>query len=879
MALVDLSRFSPDIRQDNRQRQVFSNEGQEVYQSLARVGQKVADISLEIVQKNRLREHADYQTKTMNTLKEREAAFDAEWAIGAKAGVIKDADGLTYLESKNKFLKTNIDELKTNAPDQGLADNYTNTLEQYRSSSTVDAIKQNYKLGLEASNFNWKNFAQKENKAFSELDSGSYNDYYQNKFKPGLDNLYAETSLLSVSEADKNVKEAKMGVSKLILDKAANVDFKRTPITQVVDQIMPLNVTFSEQNQRLTIEFIKTLKETGTPEQVKGVLEAHNETSKFMVTKAIDNLDKNYKTGMSGMTPSEYEGLRNKLGVSLQKFNQLEAKKSEAELNGDVLQMEDMEIEGIILTDTEGKAVSRGNTDIWDNADADERVNFYQKILEWKAASGNDAKSSIDLEIANWIKLPSDLGTSKITFQGFDKATKGPDMIAELYRTNADTYKGHGAEMAEKLYEATMNKLAIDTALSPGKHTARGWDAVAMHEKAISKVASYNLPGVNEVIARGAVGTKLRANYRIAAESAHRKYVAMAQDNPMRVLFLTGSSKLLAAANDIYKNGKFDESSISRFNQLARSEVGSLMTGANRTKLDKAITAPLVAVLKNEVENARARGDNNYDLIMNKTIMKLEPDARATVLERLMQGDSNDREMGRTLIFKALHGNPENAAMTNAVLSANTEAEIKDVNDLKSSDPIYKSRSEKAIAKVKTIYNSYYQSGKAGVNPDSISAGGNALVNYVNSELKKNPAGDPAEIAQAAFTAFHKGKIAVGTSSLRGTIALKDDETLSKAEASSEVELNRFKSELFKGKIQINVENMPLTDKMIKSGVNFKTTEGFNKFMGFGYKLQFQTIDDAGRGREVVPVFIDEKTGVKYHIRDVNRKLIRRSIP
>ena len=108
MALVDLSRFSPDIRQDNRQRQVFSNEGAEVYQSLARVGQKVADISLEIVQKNRLREHADYQTKTMNTLKEREAAFDAEWAIGAKAGVIKDADGLTYLESKNKFLKTNI---------------------------------------------------------------------------------------------------------------------------------------------------------------------------------------------------------------------------------------------------------------------------------------------------------------------------------------------------------------------------------------------------------------------------------------------------------------------------------------------------------------------------------------------------------------------------------------------------------------------------------------------------------------------------------------------------------------------------------------------------------------------------------------------------
>lgn len=874
MALVDLSRFSPDIRQDNRQRQVFSNEGAEVYQSLARVGQKVADISLEIVQKNRLREHADYQTKTMNTLKEREAAFDAEWAIGAKAGVIKDADGLTYLESKNKFLKTNIDELKTNAPDQGLADNYSNTLEQYRSNSTVNAIAQNYKLGIEASEFNWGNFDLKEKKAFSELDSGSYNDYYQTKYKPGLDNLYAETSLLSVSKADERVKKSKMEVSKQILDKAANVDFKRTPITQVVDQIMPLNVTFSEQNQRLTIEFIKTVKENGTPEQLRGVLEAHNETSKFMTSKAIDNLDKNYKTGMSGMTPAEYEGLRNKLSTSLEKFNQLDAKKVEAELKGDVLQLEDIEIEGLYLTDSEGKAVSRGNTDIWDNADPNDRLNFYQKILDWKAASGNDAKSSIDLEINNLIHLPS-----TFTFKDFKNVNYSPDTIAKLYQDNLDTYRNRPAEMAEKLYQASMQKLIMDTALSPSKFKQRGYDAELIHQQALAKAASYGLPGIDQVIARGAVGAKWKANYRLSAESSYRKYTALAQTNPMQVLFLTGSSKLLKAADDIYKNGRFDDAAISRFNQLANSEVGSLMTGANRTKLDKEITAPLVKVLKNEIENARARGDTNYDGIMNKTIMKLEPNARATVLERLMQGDANDREMGRTLIFKSLHGNAENSVITNAVISANTEAEMKDVNDLKSSDPIFKSRSEKAVAKIKTIYNSYYSSGKAGVNPESISAGGNALVNYVNSELKSNPSGDPAEIAQAAFTAFHKGKIAVGTSSLRGTIALKEDETLSRAEASSELELNRFKSELFKGKIQVNVENMPLTDKMIKSGVNFKTVEGFNKFMGFGYKLQFQTIDDAGRGREVVPVFIDEKTGVKYHIRDANKKLIRRSIP
>lgn len=874
MALVDLSRFSPDIRQDNRQRQVFSNEGQEVYQSLARVGQKVADISLEIVQKNRLREHADYQTKTMNTLKEREAAFDAEWAVGAKAGVIKDAEGLTYLESKNKFLKTNIDELKTTAPDQGLADNYSNTLEQYRSASTVNAITQNYKLGVDASNFNWDQFDLKEKKAFSELDSASYNDYYQTKYKPGLDNLYAQTSLLSVSKADERVKKSKMEVSKQILDKAANVDFKRTPITQVVDQIMPLNVTFSEQNQRLTIEFIKTVKENGTPEQLRGVLEAHNETSKFMTSKAIDNLDKNYKTGMSGMTPAEYEGLRNKLSTSLEKFNQLDAKKVEAELNGDVLQMEDMEIEGMYLTDSEGRAVSRGNTDIWDNVDPNDRLNFYQKILDWKAASGNDAKSSIDLEINNLINLPS-----TFTFKDFKNVNYGPDTIAKLYQDNLDTYRNRPAEMAEKLYQASMQKLIMDTALSPSKFKQRGYDAELLHEQALAKAASYGLPGIDQVIARGAVGAKWKVGYRLSAESSYRKYTALAQTNPMQVLFLTGSSRLLKAADDIYKNGRFDDAAISRFNQLANSEVGSLMTGANRTKLDKEITAPLVKVLKNEIENARARGDTNYDGIMNKTIMKLEPNARATILERLMQGDANDREMGRTLIFKALHGTAENASMTNRVLSANTEAEIKDVNDLKSSDSTYKSRSEKAVAKIKTIYNSYYQSGKAGVNPDSISAGGNALINYVNSELKTNVSGDPAEIAQAAFTAFYKGKIAVGTSSLRGTIALKDDESLSKAEAAAELELNRFKSELFKGKIQMNVEGMPLTDKMIKSGVNFKTTEGFNKFMGYGYKLQFQTIDDAGKGREVVPVFLDEKTGVKYHIRDANKKLIRRSIP
>jgi hypothetical protein len=876
MALVDLSRFSPNISQDNRQRQVFSNEGAEVYQSLARVGQKVADISLEIVQKNRLREHADYQTKTMNALKERDAAHDAAWAVGAKAGEIQDSDGLTYLESKNKFLKTSIDELSQSAPDKGLADNYSNTLEQYRSARTVDSIKQQFKLGVEASDFNWKNFAQRENKAFSELDSGSYNDYYQNQFKPALDNLYAETSLLSASEAEKNAKQAKMGVSKLILDKAANVDFKRTPITQVVDQIMPLSVQFSADNQRLTIDFIKTIAE---PEKAMAAMDAYNETSKYGITKALGNLDLNYKSGMSGMTPPEYSNIKDKLSTALQKYNAVEQKKNEAGLNGDVLQMEEIEVEGIIFSDSEAKAVSRGNTDIWDNADANERVDFYQKILDWKAASSSDSKSSIMAEMSAFAKLPRDLGNSEMTFQNFDKATKGPDMVAELYRTNPDKFKGDGFLIADMLYEATMNKLVADTVLSPGKHKSRGWDAVAMHDKAMEKIASYGFPEVNMAVSRGAVGTKFRVKYKEQAENAHRKFTAMAQDNPMRVLFLTGSSKLLKTADDIYKNGKFDEAAISRFNQLARSEVGTLMTGANRTKLDRAITAPLVAVLRNEVDNARANGDANYDLIMNKTIMKLEPDARATILERLMQGDGSDREMARTLIFKSLHGTPENAAMTNAVLAANTEAEIKDVNDLKSSDSAFKTRSEKGIKKVNALFNSYYQNGKAGVNPDSISASGRALLNYVNSEVKSNPSGDPSEIAQAAFTSFFKGKVAVGTKSLRGTIALKEDETLSRAEVASETELNRFKSELFKGKIQLNTEGMPLTDKMIKSGVNFKTQEGFNKFMGYGYKIQFQTLSDDGKGREVIPVFIDENTGVRYRMRDANKKLIRRSIP
>lgn len=866
MALVDLSRFSPDIRQDNRQRQVFSNEGAEVYESLARVGQGVANYGIEIVKKDRIKQHTDYQTKVATDLSESETMFDTEWAISAKAGVTRNSDGLSYLEAKNKFLKNKIEDARQNAPDAGLFDEYSNTLEKYRSASTVDAIKQNYKLGMEASDYNWKKLAEESGKQFASIESGSYNAAWQKK-KLELDAAYADTSVYSISVADKNRKELEQGLANVIIDKNMNVDWKQTDIFSVVNEIMPLEVSLSADNTRTTIQFLKDYKENASPEEYKVASEAYLQLQKNNLAVAKENVKRNFALPSSQVTPEEFKSVNEKLD-----------KKMGMLAEGDVLQLDAIEIEAE-FTPAEKKAIARGDAGIWNSLTAEKQIDYMSGVLDWKARSSSSSKSDFDFQITQWKANVNDLGRGDTTFRGYNRFTEGPKRISDLIRTRPDIVQGNEVRYTNDLYESIMDKLLLDNALNPGTMAAKGWDAAALHNKALAQLQSYQIPAVDKGLASGAVGIKITSDYTIKQGEAFRKMRAYASQNPAGALMLVATDSFHKAANDILASGTFNSAAYNKMDAIAKRQMAPFLGSTYRSKLDEQLVAPLIATLKNDIDTARASGDENYDKLITKTLPK-DANTFATIMERMLEkGTAEDKSVARAIIFKRQHGNSANMEMTNAVLKANTPAELKVVSELIASDEKFKEKSQLATEAVVKLVANFYDVDKGAVNPTSVAGSRNALINYVKSSMAENPALSPKEASERAFNVFFQNKVAVGTSSMRGTVLKKEGEDQSKVEKASSELLSQFKKELREGKVQLDTSSIPLTPEMVKAGVSFKTAQGLNKFTEMGYDIYLESIDDSGRNREVYPVILDKNTKAKYYIRDANKNPIRRSIP
>jgi hypothetical protein len=296
MAQIDLSRFNPGIRQDNRQRQVFSENGASIYESISKVSRGVADIAMDVIATNRKREHEDFQTKSFNSMQEKEMKFDTEWTIRAGKGEITDQDGRSYLEAKNQFFTDTIKEIEDTAPDKALFSAYKNNLDSYKSKRTVKAIEDNYELGVKAVDYKFNTLIDDWEKKFSVMDYSAYKEAYNTFFMASLDNVTNETTSLSKSKAEDKRKEALTKMSKIIKDKVVSVDFQVNPVTKVVEDIVPLDIYFTEAG-RYNIDFIKEAKVSGSPEEIEYALQNVLELDKYMVSLAKKNLEAKYSRG------------------------------------------------------------------------------------------------------------------------------------------------------------------------------------------------------------------------------------------------------------------------------------------------------------------------------------------------------------------------------------------------------------------------------------------------------------------------------------------------------------------------------------------------------------------------------------------------------
>ena len=86
MALVDINRFNPQVRQDNRQRQAFMVRNSETLKSIGQFSGNLLDTTLAIMDQNKKIEQADFATKVFSDFEIQNAKFDyRDWETDRKS--------------------------------------------------------------------------------------------------------------------------------------------------------------------------------------------------------------------------------------------------------------------------------------------------------------------------------------------------------------------------------------------------------------------------------------------------------------------------------------------------------------------------------------------------------------------------------------------------------------------------------------------------------------------------------------------------------------------------------------------------------------------------------------------------------------------------
>lgn len=327
MATIDLSRFSPNISQDNRQRQIFSEGEASVYDSISKVSGTLADIAVDVIKKNRQRELADYQSQQNNDITTAVAKFDDEWKTSSSLGQIRDGNGRTYNEAKDIFLKDKISEIQSNTEDQSLFNATVGNLEAYRTKQNIDAIDQNFQLSTQAIGFNSAKKQEDWGKNIASLDQTKLNEWYVNTYEPERDKLYKDWQLINKKAADKFLEDSNKNMSELFKQRSETFDFKQNTPDQILKDNVPLRVQYDPAIGGETIKLLRNT--TIDPIEKKMLEESLLNNSEAMLDYANENIQLKKQARASTLTPDQQANLSVKIAnlkqniVSKKLFNSM----------------------------------------------------------------------------------------------------------------------------------------------------------------------------------------------------------------------------------------------------------------------------------------------------------------------------------------------------------------------------------------------------------------------------------------------------------------------------------------------------------------------------------------------------------------------------
>lgn len=839
MAQIDLSRFSPDLPQQTRQRQEFAGEGEaNAYKALASLGNTMASVA------------TDLHNKEMDIYTDRESA---------------------NAESK---LQIDVTQEKVRAAQNRNQDNQVLTAQGTSTGLTYEEYISQY-------------IDEKRTAAYDALSEPISKIKFDNKITPWATQTKAQSAIDNANLTAKLSDEQ----ADVFINQESRTITNSTPI-ELSDNLDQALANFRANQGEL---LRKSMGDIGL--QTK-LLKATNQfvRSAFETNLVDMQADPSY-ANTSSINFAEFTGL----GIHLvdigtaekyfkaQYFDIMGEEADDDYIKTLTAEMVEAGSTNMKIEQNPHYAATQSPEKQADDIRRGLSIMFNKK--KEKDHSSTEYKTVRD----NIMAIPLDMGGSEKTWQGMDRIMLAPKKLMELWQNPELNSAQTPVKVVQDMLEANANFIKFKQQMTPSRSLMKGKDLAGDFWK--QNVASISAlvaddPTLTKALNKYAdvLGTDYRAKFKNATEGEARQIKNVISNDPEKAMILYGSERLTQLANGAFPNGKpINEKNLSALDRTFRGEFAGALSPWSRD-VGQNLIGEIASKYFTSTRALLESNDPANQALAYEPLKKLSPEFGGkllTVMESKGYIKPND---AASLRAGWLLDGGENTQLYKDIISSGSKLTVTGLNntfmDKADNQEIFKNVTERVTEKVNKFYEfSTDMQGKQSV-----------IAHVRNYVLKAKS--DDMSLNEDEFTdntikqLLNDNKMNLNTKSIKGTFKkIKPDEDTSAVENSMETKLNIFKGNLIKGTVDVDMNKVPGFERkfgkydVTKNGqqpskknpiANGKIIRDF--FANDAYDISYESANDAGKDRSAYIVVRDKSTNQKAFLRDSKGNVIKVSV-
>ena len=878
MALIDLSKFQPNVLQDNRQRQEFGGEGLNAQgRALERLGQVATSAVIDATDRERRATLSAYQNESSNYMLEEEAKFESKWNELSSQGKFEDENKKTYMMAKQDFYAGLEKELKNKSKgDEGKFGSFELRYKEIVSRSKIGSIASATEYGKKATDVNFAKSTEEAAKKIVIMNPNDVADYYQTYLLPELENNYNAGAQISPSHALQSLEKSKTLVSKTYKEKLLSMEFPVGAVpAEILKDTMPLSVWFSPEAKAFRVE------------RISGELAGNKEENIFAMRAVVNNGEKVLQLAQQNLlkqkargaiTEEEFKILSAKIDSGLGKVSKATTLIEE----GDVakLNLEEIDVGGILSYDEAKKLDLAGKTsyEIFGSMSPNDRIELISTLEKKMKDNSRERSSFVKNRVEDLKKVAMDLGANgSITSFGLSRVSFAPNEIIELRKQNPDIYTGSDA--AQDAYNASVNKLYWDAMRNPSLATVRGEKIIENTHNSAMKFLLEN--GDAEVIA-AASQPEFGAKARVQASSEYKRVFRNATNayNKDRAQWAVQYASLdtVSRFRKAFTPNGISPSGMQELTKYLSSMDNVMLMPQNKNKLQEQLATSILGSLDSEIKAREARGEDTLSA-WRGVFNQMPPELKSFTLEQA-RGMNKDKVISTAFTVEALSSRLSGTELDLIVSANEPRSQVEIVEEMKR-NPTFKSGVDSVKQEVSKQLDEIYKTegvkkfgfrmGRDDASPrgGSRSAIESTFISAVAQELKNNPNLDIKEATSVLLKRAYSNTIIPNNPNIfKGMFKKLPDEDGVTFTSKLDKKYTKIMTDIQTGQIKPNLDYLPLSEKDRQIIKGFKTQRAMSFLMEKGFKIRLQSPDDFGLGRKFNVMIEDEKTKALYPMKD-----------